>query len=261
VLQCNRLETVLWRRRNTQNRSIDDFFYVAGVLRMSTKYCISHLRIQAIRHLAQTWPSTLRGHDDMLELALSTPPVNDLSYPFVHPLHVLNLARSTDVRILIPSALYFLSLYPLTDILRGDHPKLQVDHPSRPSADFTMQNLQDYTLIFQYRLQLLLEFIRETCGNRRNAPNCQCGLQCLKPFSRLSNLMSRQWIVRSGPIHFMKQAQEQFANLSSDVCELCRAGFYEDVVRTREEAWRNLPAIVGLPPWETLEQEAKESIV
>ena len=228
---------------------------------MATKYCIPQLRVQAVRHLARTWPSTLKGHDEMLELALSTPPVNGLSYPFVHPLHVLNLARSTDVRILIPSALYFLSLYPLTDLLKGDHPKLQVSHPSRPSSDITMQNLQDYTLMFQHRVELLLGFVRGTCGNRTNATYCKNGLQCMKTFARLSNVMSRGWVSRSGPVHFMIQAQEQLlSTFSSDVCEPCRTAFCADVSKAREEAWQNLPSVVGLPPWEILEQEAEELI-
>lgn len=226
---------------------------------MSTKYCIPHLRIQAIRHLTGTWSQTLKGHDEMLELALSTPPVQDLSFPYAHPLHVLNLARSTDARILMPSALYFLSLYPLTDLLRGDHPKLQVEHPSRPSSNLTAQNIQDYTLVFQWRLHLLLEFCRKTCGNRSSTPGCTGWNQCARSFNRLANVLSRQWIPRTGPIHFMKQATDQLSDL--DVCKTCRVAFAQDVEAVREEAWRSLPAVVGLPSWENLELEVEETTV
>lgn len=227
---------------------------------MSTKYCIPHLRVQAIRHLTATWSQTLNGHDEMLELALSTPPVNGLSYPYVHPLHVLNLARSTDTRLLLPSALYFLSLYPLTDLLRGDHPKLTLEHPTRPSADLTTQNIQDYTLVFQWRLQILLDFCRKTCGERRNTMGCTNWTQCSKSFNRLANILSRQWLPRTGPIHFMKQGVEQLSNMH-DVCSTCRTAFSRDVAAAREDAWRSLPAVVGLPSWEELEAEAKESTV
>lgn len=228
---------------------------------MSTKYCIPHLRIQAIQHLAKTWSYTLKGHDEMLELALTTPPVDDLSYPFVHPLHVLNLARSTDARLLIPSALYFLSLYPLSDLLQGDHPKLQVEHPSRPPSDITTQTLQEYTLIFQYRLQLLLDFCRKTCGTERKAPlDCKSTIQCSKAFHRLSNSLSRQWIPRTGPFHFMKQAQEQLLDML-DVCVACRIAFNQEVSNLREDSWRNLPSITGFPSWEQLEAESRETMV
>lgn len=196
----------------------------------------------------------------MLELALSTPAVDNLSYPYVHPLHVLNLARSTDARILIPPTLYFLSLYPLTDLLRGDHPKLQIEHPSRPSSDITVQNLQDYTLVFQYRLQLMLDFCRKTCGDRKPPRDCQNWSQCSKSFHRLANSLSRQWIPRSGPLHFMRQAQDQLLD-TPDVCRPCRAAFHKDANAAREAAWRNLPAVVGLPSWEELAAEAREGTV
>ena len=225
---------------------------------MSTKYCIPHLRTQVIRHLTETWSQSLKGHDQMLELALSTPPIDDLTYPYVHPLHVLNLARTTDTRILIPSALYFLSLYPLTDLLRGDHPKLQIEHPSRPSSDLTAQNLQDYTLVFQWRLQLLLDFCRKTCGERGCTLGCTSWSRCARSFSRLANVLSRQWVSRTGPMHFMKQALDQLSDIG--VCRVCWMGFSQDVDAVRESAWRDLPTVVGLPSWEDLELEAKEVV-
>ena len=117
---------------------------------VSAKYFIAHLRRQAIRHLLETWPHTLRGHDQFIERAVKAPLVGDLTYPYVHPLHVLNLARETHVDAVVPSALYFLSLYSLDDILRGDHPKLLVEHPSRPSGQLSPRDLKDYTLMFQF---------------------------------------------------------------------------------------------------------------
>lgn len=244
---------------NLRNTSIEDFFYAAGILRMSTKYCIAHLRTQVIQHLAKTWSYTLKGHDDMLELALTTPPVDGLTYPFVHPLHVLNLALSTDARILIPSALYFLSLYPLSDLLQGDHPKLQIEHASRPLSNITMQTLQDYTLVFQYRIQLLLDFSRKTCATERTVPaDCKNNTQCTRAFHRLSNLLSRQWNPRTGPFHFMRQAQDQLLEMP-DVCTACRTAFSQDADNLREESWRALPGVVGLPSWETLEAESHET--
>lgn len=236
--------------RSLQNKSIQDFFYVAGILRLSTKYCIAHLRLQAIQHLAETWSHTLSGHDRMLELALSSEEVDGLSYPFVHPLHVLTLARTNDVNIIVPSALYFLSLYPLADILRGDHPKLQVEHPSRPESSLTSQDLQDYTLIFQWRIQLLIDFTREKCCR---TPTCRTNTQCKKAFNRLSNILSRQWIPRTGPFHFMVQGVEQLAN-DSDACAECRLAFRRDIQTFREAAWKEMPSVIGLPSWEAMKE-------
>lgn len=187
----------------------------------------------------------------MLQRALTIPQEDGLSYPYVHPLHVLNLARENDVRIVVPSALYFLSLYPLADIISGDHPKLNVRHPSRPSSELTAEDMQAYTLMFQHRLQLLLDFIRKKCGARSPADDCRGKLQCKKSFGQLSNRLAREWATRTGPIHFMTQAVEELAEFQ-DVCAPCRAAFKRDVQQTREEAWDSLPLAIGLPSWEQL---------
>jgi hypothetical protein len=188
----------------------------------------------------------------MLERALSTPEEEGLSYPYVHPLHVLNLARAADVRIIIPSAVYFLSLYPLSDILRGDHPKLLVEHPSRPQSYLSTEDLQAYTLMFQHRIQLILQFIRNTCGAQMPSYKCTSAIGCRKAFSQLSNRLSREWISRTGPIHFMAQALDELVNFPS-ICGYCREAFTNDVNTAREEAWIRLPTAIGLPTWEQLE--------
>ncbi|KAL1950356.1 hypothetical protein VTO73DRAFT_5480 [Trametes versicolor] len=237
-----------------EHRSIQDFYHVAGILRLATKYFIAHLRREAIRHLLQTWPHTLKGHDRFIERAVKSAPVGDLTYPYVHPLHVLNLARETHVRIIVPSALYFLSLYGLPDILRGDHPKLRVEHPSRPSSELSARDLQDYTLMFQHRIDAILDFIRQTCSGRAPAKTCQGqpGL-CQKAFVRLGSRLSRSWVVRTGPLHYSVQAIDELAD-DPNVCGPCRRAFREDVVALREKIWAELPGIVGLPAWSELEK-------
>ncbi|KAF8644435.1 hypothetical protein AX16_008494 [Volvariella volvacea WC 439] len=156
--ELSNLITALYDGPSFNNRSLDDFFYLASILRLSTKYFISHLRIQAIRFLTRTWSYTLEGHDDMVRTALNSPIIDNTTYPYVHPLHVLNLAREVNVQIIVPSAIYFLSLYPLNDLLRADHPKLSIKHPSSPSSTLTPDDLKNYTLMFQHRLDLILHF-------------------------------------------------------------------------------------------------------
>ncbi|OCH85590.1 hypothetical protein OBBRIDRAFT_821473 [Obba rivulosa] len=236
-----------------QDRDAGDFFYTAGILRLATKYFINHLRVQAIRHLTQTWSHTLRGHDEMLERALDHSSANDATYPYVHPLHVLNLARETNVRVIIPSALYFLSGYPLADILRGDHRKLQVKHPSRPSSQLSPEDIKDYTLMYQHRLQATLDFIRYQCRAREQAhadevapPNCE------KEFARLSNKLYQYWTLRTAPLHYMVQAIELVMAEDSRICTRCRRAFRDEVIASRQKIWNGLPEVVGLPPWEIL---------
>ncbi|KAJ6525297.1 hypothetical protein DFH09DRAFT_936812, partial [Mycena vulgaris] len=235
------------------NGKIEDFFYLAGILRLSTKYFIAKLRVQAIQHLTQTWSYTLKGHDDMVDAALRSPLVDGLSYPRVHPLHVVNLAREVGVSVIIPSAVYFLSLYPLDDLLRADHPKLMVEHPSRPSSVLSPLDMKDYTLMFQKRLDIILNFVRSFCGTRTALSICQTAPACTRGFARLSSRLSRSWITRTGPLHYMSQA---VSDLSDDpkasVCGPCRRAFAQEVVALRQKTWNELPAILGLPSWEEM---------
>ncbi|KAH9850114.1 hypothetical protein C2E23DRAFT_836340 [Lenzites betulinus] len=237
-----------------EHRGIEDFYHVAGILRLATKYFIAYLRREAIRHLLQTWPYTLAGHDRFVERAVKTPPVGDLTYPYVHPLHLLNLARETDVRIIVPTALYFLSLYRLPDILKGDHPKLLVEHPSRPSSELSARDLRDYTLMFQHRIDAILDFIRQDCSGRVPVKRCQGqpGM-CQKAFVRLGSRLSRAWVVRTGSLHYPVQAIDELAS-DPNVCQPCRRGFREDVDTLRKRLWAELPGVIGLPSWTELEK-------
>ncbi|TCD70521.1 hypothetical protein EIP91_002866 [Steccherinum ochraceum] len=236
----------------TRGHGIDDFLYTAGILRLSTKYFITRLRAQAIQHLMKTWSNTLRGHDQMIELALKAPHIDDKSYPYVHPLHVLNLARSTNVQIILPLAIYFLSLYPLTDILAADHPKLTIKHASCPSSDLSPQDLQAYTLMYQARVDIMLDFVRSVCGDRSSPASCQNEGTCIKAFTRVSSIQSRSWRIRTGPLHFMVQVSEQIAD-NPDICGPCKRAFRQDVTTLREDVWRRLPSLCGLPSWSELE--------
>ncbi|KAF7298874.1 hypothetical protein MIND_00835300 [Mycena indigotica] len=234
------------------NACLEDWFHLAGILRLSTKYFVNKLRIQAIEYLAQTWANTLAGHDHMVEAALRTPPVDGLTYPWVHPLHVLNLAREVNVRVVIPSVIYFLSLYQLEDILRADHPKLnKIDHPSRPSSTFSPHDIKDYTLMFQKRLEVILHFVRTFCGTRTPTAKCQSTEACSRGFARLASRLGRSWISRTGPLHYMSQAVGDLAD-KAEVCKLCQRAFGDDVAALREQTWNELPSVIGMPSWDEL---------
>lgn len=207
--------------------------------------------MQAIAHLTRTWSYTLEGHDQMVETALNTRDVGDKTYPYVHPLHVLNLAREVDVKIIVPSAFYFLSLYPLVDILHADHAKLTLKHPSKPSSILSQSDVQHYTVMFQHRLQVILDFVRQFCGERAVSPVCSSPISCSRGFYRLSSQLSRSWVIRTGPLHYMMQAVHQ-VNYDSAVCDVCRTSFQRDVIQLRCEIWDSLPSLVGLPAWADL---------
>lgn len=231
-----------------------DFYHLAGILRLSTKYFIRHLRDQAIRALTETWAYSLSGHDRMVETALASPAAEGLSYPYVHPLHVLNLALETHVRIILPSIFYFLSLYPLEDLLKADHPKLQVEHPSKPSSMLPPDAMKDYTLMYQHRLDAILEFVHRICGERSKSTNC---VACAKGFRRLTSQMSLSWVTRTGPFHYMKQAIDSVRD-DSTFCESCKQLFITEATAFREESWRKLPSVIALASWGDLESDLRD---
>ena len=251
---CDAFVLLVLAHRDTQRSGIQDFFYVAGILRLSTKYFISRLRQQAIQHLFATWPYTLQGHDRFIERAIGAPLLHDLTYPYVHPLHVLNLARETHVDIIVPAAVYFLSLYTLEEILRNDHPKLLVEHPSRPSNQLSPNDLQAYTLMYQYRLRATQEFIRHGCTKRPTSAACvgQQGM-CAKGFAHLGSRLDRSWVLRTGPLHYMVQVINEAAG-DRKICAPCREAFKRDTIATRARIWTELPGVIGLPSWEEMEK-------
>lgn len=199
-----------------------------------------------------------------------------MTYPYVHPLHVLNLAREVNVQIVVPAALYFLSIYPLADLMRGDHPKLRVEHPSRPSSTLSTEDIRDYTLMYQHRINLLLDFIREGLSGRRGCPACERSApspeppgsapqsqpppaqpsttsQCAKNFSRLTHYSYSALSPRAGPFHNMLQAV-QWAEMESTLCSPCQRAFRAEVTSLRERLWNELPGVVGLPEWQRLQE-------
>ncbi|KAH9969594.1 hypothetical protein BC827DRAFT_1276213 [Russula dissimulans] len=232
-------------------RNVEDFYTLAGILRLSSKYFISHLRLQAIRHLTDTWSYTIRGHDEMVNQALAAPSVDGTTYPYVHPLHVLNLAREVNVHVVVPSALYFLSIYSLKQLLSCEHPKLQHEHPSRPSNQLLLHDVSQYTLMYQHRINMILDFIRTTCGERTVDANCRSPRECRRVFARLASNINQSFTPRTGPFHNMAQAM-QWIEDDDTICGPCKRGFRRDVTALRARLWEELPSVVGLPSWKEL---------
>jgi len=227
-------------------RNVEDFYHLAGILRLSTKYLIPRLRIQAIQYLTKTWPYTIRGHDEMVNQALTAADsVDGTTYPYVHPLHVLKLAREVDIQIIVPSALYFLSIYPLKQLQRGEHPKLQSNHPSRPSNELSLEDVSQYTLMYQHRINIILEFICHSCRERK----CQTQKECPQVSSRFNIDQTR--IPSMGVFRLMAQAIECI-NKDDTICGPCKRAFCEEVSVLRERLWEELPSVVGLRSWEDL---------
>ncbi|KAF8908990.1 hypothetical protein CPB84DRAFT_1843328 [Gymnopilus junonius] len=251
-LDLSNLVKAIYDGPGFSNDSAEAFFNLSGVLRLATKYFVSQIRRQAIQILIKTWPTTLKGHDEMVEAALVSPPVDNLTYPYIHPLHALNLAREVNIHAIVPSALYFLSLYPLAGILQVDHPKLTLEHPSKPSSYLASSDILVYTLMFQHRLQVMEVFIREFCAQRSIHPVCGGEGTCAKGFSRLVSQLHRSWNLRTGPLYLILQSMQRVSN-DLTMCGTCRDDFQHEASLLRQKTWDELPSIVQLPPWNEID--------
>jgi hypothetical protein len=230
-----------------------DFFKLAGTLRLANKYFATRIRTQVIQSLLKTWPSTLEAHDEMVSTAVNAQLISGMSYPYVHPLHVLNLANETNVPILKPSALYFLSVYQLSEILTGDHPKLAVQHPSRPSSELSPSDIRDYALMYQHRTATILDFIRNFCQQYVSSP--KCGKEsCARHMAHLAGRLQRSWQPKTAVLYFIHQViSDVQSTASTSFCGVCRSSFVRKAQEVRAEIWHSLPSVLGLKSWSYLE--------
>ncbi|TFK54362.1 hypothetical protein OE88DRAFT_1625221 [Heliocybe sulcata] len=84
---------------------------VSGLLRLSTKYQMRHLRHQLLRSLSTMWPTTLVQWENRESSAVNSSGVYTPRPKMPHPLTIINLAREVDALELLPSAYYDLSRY------------------------------------------------------------------------------------------------------------------------------------------------------
>lgn len=192
----------------------------------------------------------------MVETALSAPRDSDFTYPYVHPMHLLNLARETNAQLLVPAAFYFLSLYTLSDILKADHPKLLVDHIAMPSSQITPTDVMYYSLVYQQRLQYIETFLHTFCAERAAHPICSEAQACSKGFARMLSSLHRSWNLRTGVLHFILQTIRKVQN-DRTLCSLCRNNFEREASIFRQNIWDELPQIVSLSSWEKLQAPQK----
>lgn len=157
--------------------------------------------------------------------------------------------------VLIPSALYFLSLYPLDTLQRAEHPKLAYEHPSKPASDMSPQLINDYIIMYQGRIETIIHFIRKFVGERTPTANCTTAT-CQRGFHRLAKHLGLNWQTRTGPLHYMRQGIRHMQDVGS-VCLVCQKEFEKDVNQLREEVWEKLPQLAGFDlTWEELREQA-----
>ncbi|KAI0307208.1 hypothetical protein B0F90DRAFT_536285 [Multifurca ochricompacta] len=114
---------------------VQDFPFLASVLRLSCKYFICIPRKQCLERLQSYFPATLSEWDRREQMSLSPDGHYDPRHKIPSPIHVINLARELDVGSILPAAFYDLARYGTSKTASGTEPlpHLVLDNSSENS--------------------------------------------------------------------------------------------------------------------------------
>ncbi|KAG6837343.1 hypothetical protein H0H93_010945 [Arthromyces matolae] len=168
------------------NNDQEDFRMVSGVLRLSTKYLIDTLRVQALAHLSKAWPPSLEGWD-VREDFVGILDACSSGYP--HPIAVINLAREVDAPSLLPAAFYDLSRHSFSHIFEStEEDQTRRPLPPAPSS-LSNADLERLCLGREASQQALASLIT-ALGNTQHVRTAQ--LLSSNQHARPAKLHSRQ---------------------------------------------------------------------
>ncbi|KAF7320664.1 BTB domain-containing protein [Mycena chlorophos] len=146
-----------------------DFPVLAGVLRLSTKYLVDHLRLRCIARLESEWPSTLAGWDAREQSA--TNPLGHYAPRIIcaHPILIIDLALELNVPSLLPAAMYDLARYGPSKILAGTPSIAHLPLIAPANADVKEQQQEQVDTPSPQQMTLTPEFLIETFRGRELA--------------------------------------------------------------------------------------------
>lgn len=202
---------------------------LAGVLRLSTKYSIAALRRKAIEILQRLIPTKTLGI-----MILSRGYQSDPEFLFA----LVNLARETNVPILLPSLLVYCMELDTKCLFRG-----QGGWKLTP-ADLELCILGRETCLEAQAVQIVLELPPRDwrCGT---GPCTYDELSVISIYGSRGSLseMTKPLSWRSGP-----------SKLKVTLCGVCQKQFEKGFHRGLVKLWKSLPSLLGLGSWEDIEK-------
>ncbi|KAF9479065.1 hypothetical protein BDN70DRAFT_913364 [Pholiota conissans] len=249
-----------------------DFDNVASLLRLTTKYCVEHIRKDIIRGMSAIWPKTLSAWEFREADATDPTGVYKPRAIYPHPILVINLARETATADLLPSAFYDLSRCAASEIATGYLTPGVTDRSEMHilSDDDLLNTLRGR----EHASRFLSTFVVNELEGRdvsagcvyRNDPDpfrkrlCQATFEATT-FEILRDVNGVVFHRSSDPLFAimdadLMQTRSDSANgrlsLLHRACEPCRVEFTASVDAAREEMWHKLPGwfgITGLTSW------------
>ena len=217
-----------------------DFFVVAAVLRLSTKYEVPYLRERSIKALEQLYPPELTAFE------ASIPGTSRIrSFPG-RVFAAVNLARECNVATVLPVALFRCCTgMNVVELLDGVFGK---DGLAHHALDWTDK-----------RLCLIARSVLETRARKYTMaflmgppPNSVCTTRQACDSVRLRYLRTVELTnANYGKVNPLLTGLRWDA-FHREICAACYAAARHDYKREKEALWQDLPTIFGLGTWESL---------
>ncbi|KAH7909596.1 hypothetical protein BJ138DRAFT_209656 [Hygrophoropsis aurantiaca] len=230
--------------------SRDSFRFLAGILRLSTKYDIPHLQNESTVELQRVYPRHLKDFD-CLNQTSSTPEADATisartrAWAENYAIEAVNLARETSCMTILPCALYHCARLPVETIICGTSkarlPPEDVD-TCMLGRETLLRMQRESTHPFLYTLPPV-----QATGKY---PSCSDGA-CVRGGHKtlLRYIMDEMYFTT--PI-----ALEKFTKwLDVGRCISCAAPLQAAHLKAREVVWEELPNVFGLGVWEDLKGE------
>ncbi|THH14391.1 hypothetical protein EW146_g5936 [Bondarzewia mesenterica] len=271
-----------------------DFPFLAGVLRLSTKYMIENLRTLCIAHLQCNFPLTLEGWDQREKAATDANGRYGPRDSIPNPILVINLARELDLEFLLPAAFYDLARYGASKTAMGAAPQPPPFPPAVPTTSsdpspppeatsipsHVFLSHEDLVTTFRGReaaQRTIAAFISKELTERPISPSClhqddDSGRQCHESFYFITlNTLRSVGGIASGrdadPLFTLLQTIDMLHRTDfSDgerlyglrLCCFCKLDFATAVNRARAELWKEIPAWFELENFQKLCQRVRD---
>ena len=247
------------------------FEVISGVLRLSSKYLIEHLRTRCIHWLRADWPSTLEGWDRREHQATDDGKRYTPREWYAHPVRVINLARELGLDELLPAAFYDLSRYGPRKIASGTTiaPSPCVSDgcvaPARTEIEerISLSAPDLYTVLVgrEAGQRFIATFIEKELSARHVCEGCanrarDSGRPCRESFYFIMlNVLRAVGGISAGrdadPLYTLVQATEMLnrkdftdgeKQCGLQICEPCKADFAKAAGKAKEDVWASLPS-------------------
>ncbi|THH27559.1 hypothetical protein EUX98_g6624 [Antrodiella citrinella] len=269
--------------------SADDFPVIAGVLRLSTKYMIEHLRQRCLLRLTADWPATLAAWDERERFATDKESRYNPRDAYPHPLLVISLALELRLHELLPSAYFDLSRYGPRRIVAGTsvpQPELltpnvqQGDSEKECESDVLVPSHDELSIILHGRetgQRTVAMFIENELVSRPISIRCfnkhhDAGRVCRESiYYVMLNILRAIGGISHGrdadPLYTLTQVVEMLSRTDFTdgvkqtglkMCTSCKADVQECVDRARKDVWDQIPSWFEMAPWKTTDTTSAE---